>query len=183
MRASRLPRFVACVVSLLATVATLVLFQGVAKATPAVGFDMDLGVPRNQKVGLGTGFGFRLGNEIAVPDLVITPEVDFAYYDFGGAFGPRLYRSTAGARIGFGDIIRPGAFTHLGLGRYEPTLTVESPQWTWEFDAGAFVDFTVLPVFTFGAHAAYNHSSGLDYKGHEYDFFTFGMHATFLFTE
>jgi hypothetical protein len=176
-----MPRFVTFFMSAVATVATLALSQGVAKAEPALGFDLDLGVPANQKVGLGTGFGFRLGNQIQLEDVEITPEVDFAYLDFGGAYGPRLYRAMAGARVGFGDIIRPGAYTHLGLGRYEPTLTIEQSQWTWEFDAGAFLDVIPDPVFSFGAHAAYNHSSGVDYKRREYDFYTLGMHATFAF--
>jgi hypothetical protein len=64
----------------------------------------------------GYGFGIRLGNQIHVPLLAVTPELVFTYHGFTGDYGPTLYRAIAGLRLAVGEVVRPGVLAHAGCG-------------------------------------------------------------------
>jgi hypothetical protein len=155
-----------------------------ARADTVIAADLDFVVPINdesEEISSGAGFGIRLGHQLDVPAVVLTPEVGFTYAGFDG--GVKAYRGVAGLRLGVGEILRPGVFAHAGIGRLNVDMPsgVRDPSHTaFTFDAGAFLDFTLLPFVNIGAHAAYNRHSGSD----ELDAFqwaSLGAHAALVF--
>jgi len=149
-----------------------------AAAGPTIGADHDLGFPLHSRGNSGGGFGIRLGEELKVPALVLTPELGFTYHNFSGDFGPKIYRGILGARLGFGDILRPGAFAHIALAHFVPT--VGDNQNAFGFDVGGFLDLTIIPFINVGAHAAYNRVDA-DYGSGAYAYATVGLHAALVF--
>lgn len=155
-----------------------------ARADTVVAADLDWVVPINddsEEISSGIGFGVRLGHQLDVPALVLTPEIGFTYAGFDG--GVKAYRGVGGLRLGVGEILRPGVFAHAGIGRLSVDVPegVPDPSHTaFTFDAGAFLDFTLLPFVNIGAHAAYNRQAGSD----ELDAFqwaSLGAHAALVF--
>jgi hypothetical protein len=149
-----------------------------AAAGPAIGADLDVAFPLHSRGDSGGGFGIRLGEELHVPLLVLTPEIGFTYHNFSGDFGPKIYRGIIGARLGIGEIVRPGAFVHVGLGHFVPTYGDNQNAFT--LDAGGFLDLTVIPFLDVGAHVAYNRVDA-DYGSGAYAFLTVGLHAALVF--
>jgi hypothetical protein len=147
-----------------------------ASASTAIAGDLDFAVPINSQLDSGAGFGIRLGKQLHAPLAVLTPELGFTYHGFSGL---TAYRGVAGLRLGVGEIIRPGVFAHLGVGH----LTAPSPapsSTAFTYDAGAFLDFTLLPLLDIGAHAAYNHVNAKDPVG-AFQWATVGVHAALIF--
>src|SRR6185312_13789027 len=93
-----------------ATLLAVTFAAGAASAGPTIGADLDIGFPLNSRGDSGGGFGIRLGQELHLPLVAITPELGFTYHNFSGDFGPKIYRGVAGLRLGIGEVIRPGAF-------------------------------------------------------------------------
>ena len=149
-----------------------------AEAAPTIGADLDVGFPLHSRGDSGGGFGIRLGQELHVPLIVVTPEIGFTYHNFSGDYGPRIYRGIIGARLGIGEILRPGAFVHVGLGHFVPT--VGDNQNAFTLDAGGFLDLTIIPFLNVGAHVAYNRVDA-DYSSGAYAFLTVGAHAALVF--
>jgi hypothetical protein len=149
-----------------------------AQASPTIGADLDVGFPLHSRGDSGWGFGIRLGQELHGPLLVLTPEIGFTYHGFSGDFGPKIYRGIIGARLGIGEIIRPGAFVHVGLGHFVPTYGDNQNAFT--LDAGGFLDLTIIPFLNVGAHVAYNRVDA-DYGSGAYAFLTVGLHAALVF--
>jgi hypothetical protein len=140
--------------------------------------EIDFALPVDSPAKSGWGFGIRLGEQLHVPLVVLTPEIGFAYHDFSGDFAPTVYRGLAGLRLGIGEIIRPGAFVHLGIGRF--AIDIPGSHTAFTYDAGAFLDFTLLPLINLGIHAAYNHiNSGNHLSG--FQWVTLGAHVALVF--
>jgi hypothetical protein len=155
-----------------------------ARADTVVAADLDFVVPINDEsddISSGAGFGIRLGHQLDVPAVVLTPEIGFTYASFDG--GVKAYRGVGGLRLGVGEILRPGVFAHAGIGRLSvdvPSGVPDPSHTAFTFDAGAFLDFTLLPFLNIGAHAAYNRQAGSD----ELDAFqwaSLGAHAALVF--
>ncbi|HEY6555924.1 MAG TPA: hypothetical protein VI072_01570 [Polyangiaceae bacterium] len=167
-----------------AAVAACWLAAPSARADTVIAADLDFVVPINdgsEDISSGAGFGIRVGQQLDLPALVLTPELGFTYAGFDG--GVKAYRGVAGLRLGVGEILRPGVFAHAGIGRLSfdmPSGVADPSHTAFTFDAGAFLDFTLLPFLNIGAHAAYNRQAGSD----ELDAFqwaSLGAHAALVF--
>lgn len=153
---------------------------GVAAAEQAIGFDLDYAVPINSDpVSPGWGMGIRLGSQVHVPLVVVTPEVGFTYHTFGGT-SPNVYRGLGGVRVGIGEIIRPGVFGHIGYGAFRSDVGgSRDTSFSFTYDLGACLEFTLLPVLNLGVHTAYNKWTGGDNP--PFSFATVGAHAVLVF--
>ena len=149
-----------------------------ASASPTIAADLDVGFPLHSRGDSGWGFGIRLGQQLNAKPIVFTPELGFTYHGFSGDFGPKIYRGILGARLGFGDILRPGGFFHVAVGHFVPTVGDNHD--AFSFDAGGFLDFTLIPLLDIGAHAAYNRVDA-DYGSGAYAYLTVGLHAGIVF--
>lgn len=149
-----------------------------ASAGPTIGADLDLGFPVHSAGDSGGGFGIRLGQQLEAKPIVLIPEIGFTYANFSGDYGPKIYRGILGARLGFGDVLRPGGFFHVGLGHFVPTIGDNKN--AFSFDAGGFLDFVLIPLINVGAHVAYNRVDA-DYGSGAYAYVTVGLHAALVF--
>ena len=163
--------------ALAASVATLFVTEA-AHAGPTIGGDLDLAFPIDSRGGTGGGFGVRLGDELHVPLVALTPELGFTYHNLSGDSGPSIYRGIAGLRLGLGEIVRPGAFAHIGYGHFVPMYGPNKDAFTW--DVGGFLDVTVIPLLNVGVHVAYNQIDA-DYTKGSYSFLTLGLDAALVF--
>jgi hypothetical protein len=159
----------------------LLAFSSPAFAEVALGFDLDYAAPiKVDAVKSGYGFGIRLGNQIHVPLVAITPELGFTYHGFTGDYGPKVYRGIAGLRLAVGEVIRPGVFAHAGYGARKVEFAGQADtSSSFTYDFGAFLDFTLLPFLNLGVHAAYNQWTGGDKTSFQYA--TVGAHAALIF--
>lgn len=155
-----------------------VLFNAApAQAKTAIAVDLDYAVPIDSDYDSGGGFAVRVGQQLRLPLIAITPELAFADHSFPD--GPTAYRGLAGLRLGFGEIIRPGVFAHLGLGH----LTLPSPfpsHTAFTYDAGVFLDLTVIPLLDLGIHGGYNRLNEGEGVA-AFDWATIGAHAALVF--
>jgi hypothetical protein len=141
-------------------------------------FDLDFASTLNEP-GAGTGGGgaLRLGRKIDFILISLTPEIGGSYYRFDGFNHDRMYRGFIGGRLGFGKIIEPSVFAHIGVGRVEADVASHTAP---VFDAGIALDLTVLPLINLGAHASYNtlFPQG-DYPS--FSWLALGLHAALVF--
>jgi hypothetical protein len=152
-----------------------------ARADILVGVDVDGVEPFEDGAAFGGGFGVRLGTQLHIPLLAITPELAFTYAKFGDDYGPAIYRGMIGGRVAIGEIIRIGIYGHIGLGRFALDLDDEDPSGTdVTYDVGLALDFTVIPFLNLGVHAAYN-SFGEDDDRPVFEWLTTGAHVEFVF--
>jgi hypothetical protein len=167
-----------------ATFFALTFAAAPSRAEIAIGADLDYAVPVKSDAESGWGFGIRLGYQMHVPAVVLTPEIAFTYHDFSGNFAPKVYRGLAGLRLGIGEIIRPGVFGHLGMGRFAidiPGLdSIDISHTAFTYDFGAFLDFTLIPIINIGVHAAYNHLNGGNHAD-GFQWVTLGAEAAIIF--
>ena len=150
----------------------------------AVGLDLHYLAPLSPDAAdPGVGIAGRLGRRFKPGNLQITPELMAAYESFGGAGSAKLYRALAGIRFGYdAKILRPGVFAHGGLGR--TSFDVAGPasgHWAFTYGAGAFLDFTLLPLFSAGAHAGFNQILKGDSPDTGISWLSAGVHAEFAF--
>jgi hypothetical protein len=127
-----------------------------AHAEPVIGVDLDLGTAFRRQVDLSLGAGGRFGYRFHFPvtSFFLQPELgghytsfgsgnDLAYFDHAGtAFG--------GLRLGFGHIVQPNFFAHLGLGFVGDSRLGPAA------DIGGGLDFSITRLFSLGVQAAYN---------------------------
>lgn len=143
----------------LALVASLGGVAGKARADVAIAADLEADVPVDlDAIDTGPGFALRLGYQVHLPLLTFTPEIGFHYASFDPE--PTLYRGIVGARLGFGEVFRFGVFAHIGYGHASidtPIGDVSHSAFT--FDAGAFLDLTILPLIDLGIHVGYGRLS------------------------
>ncbi|HEY3819520.1 MAG TPA: hypothetical protein VGL81_20260 [Polyangiaceae bacterium] len=131
--------------------------EGVAPINPP-------NVPGNNAAAIGGGFGFkvRAGEQFRFPGLRFTPELLYGYDHLwagdnqGNGWDWSMNRMTAGARLGFGRIIVPTLYAHIGYGwRQTDAVYVTGANGGLAFDVGGALDFRVVPHFGFGVHLEY----------------------------
>jgi hypothetical protein len=165
------------VVVLFASLATFFVARP-ASAGPSFGFDPDLAFPIDSPGSTGGGFVARLGYELHLPLITATPELAFSYAGFGGDFGPNVFRGIAGARVGFGEVIRVGPLAHLGFGHIDVAHGPNYDGFTW--DVGGFVDLTLIPLLNIGVHVVYN-SVTPNGTSSAYNYLTTGLDLSLVF--
>jgi len=149
-----------------------------AQAKTAIAADLDYAAPIDSDMKSGGGFAIRVGQQLHVPMLVLTPELVFSDHTFADN-GPTAYRGLAGLRLGVGELIRPGVYGHLGFGSLSMPDPVPSHT-AFTYDAGIFLDLTVLPLLDLGVHGAYNRLNAGDGVP-TFEWATIGAHAALVF--
>jgi hypothetical protein len=170
------PGRAACAVLL--TAFALALPAATARADLQIGFDLDYALPIDSSVDGGGGFALRLGQQLHVPAIALTPEIAFAYHSYAGSGDPATYRGVGGLRLGFGEIFRLGPYFHVGLGHIDFDLPGDPSDTGFTYDVGAFFDLTLLPLFNVGVHGAYNELRNSDLP--TFQWATFGAHAELI---
>ena len=170
--------------ALLGSATLLVTLLGApsTQAKTAIGLDLDYAVPIDSDVNSGGGFAIRVGQQFHPPLIVLVPELVFASHSFSDD-GPTVYEGLAGLRFGLGEVIRPGVFAHLGIGR----TTGWAKDTGFSYDGGAFLDLTILPLLDLGVHGAYNRMNLGDVRLPNNEsvaalqWITLGVHAALIF--
>jgi hypothetical protein len=158
----------------------LSLWSATAAAKTTVAGDLDYAAPIDSRANSGWGFGIRLGQQFHVPLVVINPELGFTYHTFSDDSSPKAYRGIAGLRLGIGEIFRIGPFGHIGVGHLSLSGTPDLSHTAFTYDAGLFLDLTVIPLLDVGVHGAYNRIvSGS--SGPALQFATVGAHVALVF--
>jgi hypothetical protein len=112
----------------------------------------------------GSGFKLRFGAQFHRRFLRIIPEGGFSYThlfvtdEAGESVGWNMERAFAGVRIGFGEVVVPLVYGHLGYGWRGTSGGVLDPIPTASgltADAGFALDFHVIRHFGFGFHIEY----------------------------
>jgi len=153
-----------------------ILFSSEAAiARVSIGADLDpLVIPFNG-ANNGVGVALRLGAQIRLPMIVLTPELALRADSFGS--GPDIYRGLGGLRLGFGELLRPGVLAHIGAGSFSHGTDKYT---ALSYDAGVFLDFTLLPLLDIGGHATYNYlAAGSSLPA--FDWGALGVHANLVF--
>jgi hypothetical protein len=146
-------------------------YQEPQQAT-VLGFDVEGAVPLNPPnagtgqpaaVGGGGGFKVRLGEQFRFPGIRLTPEVGYGYDhlwaadNLGNGYGWDMNRLFAGARLGFGRILVPTIYAHLGYGWRQTSATyITGQDGGVAFDVGGALDLRVIPHFGIGVHLEYS---------------------------
>jgi hypothetical protein len=181
----RLPRvlglYACCAAAALCVFASA---PGRAHALSVAG-DLDFVSPVSSNIDKsGWGFGIRLGSELHLPLLALTPEIGFTYASFSTQ--ATAYRGIVGANLGIGEVLRFGVMAHLGIGHVSvdntPALAAagESSRTAFTLDGGIFLELTVIPLLNVGVHGAYNHLAGENGRD-GLQWITAGAHATLVF--
>jgi hypothetical protein len=139
-----------------------------------LGFDVEGVAPINppqinnqSAVGGGAGFKIRAGEQFRFPGIRFTPEVGYGFDHLwagdasGNAFSEDMNRFFAGARLGFGRILVPVVYAHLGYGWRQDNapngiITTSSSNGGLAFDVGGALDLRVVPHFGIGVHLEYS---------------------------
>ncbi|HET6332277.1 MAG TPA: hypothetical protein VFG30_03655 [Polyangiales bacterium] len=152
-----------------------------AHADTMIAADFEARVPLDlDNVSSGPAFGIRLGQQLHLPLIILTPEIGFNWGSFSD--GPTIYRGILGARVGIGEILRFGVQAHIGFGHYSWDIAGEDVSHTgFTLDGGLFLDLTILPLLDLGVHAGYARVSGDAEKGLEpAQWLAFGLHAALI---
>jgi hypothetical protein len=123
----------------------------------------------------GGGGAIRLGQELDLFLVSLTPELGGSYHAFNGYADNKLYAGFLGGRLGFGKIIEPSIFAHVGVGH----LSGEQARTAPIMDGGLALDLTILPLIDLGVHGAYNVLFPRG-DGSTLDFYTLGAHAALV---
>jgi hypothetical protein len=149
-----------------------------AHAEPVIGVDLDLGTAFRRQVDLSLGAGGRFGYRFHFPvtSFFLQPELGGHYTSFGSgnALGYFDHAGTAfgGLRLGFGHVVQPNFFAHLGLG------FVGASQIGPAADIGGGLDFSITRLFSLGVQAAYN-TVTITESGDAAKWVSFGMNLGF----
>lgn len=155
--------------------------KGASKFTDiAIAVDLDYATAIESFGASGAGFGIRTGLQLHVPFVVLTPEIGFTHHRFGGDGEPSISRGILGMRAAIGEIFRLGAFGHIAYASLdaEPPYSLEARSGL-SYDLGIFFDFTLLPLFDIGVHAAYNQVTA-DGALDAFHFVTAGAHVALI---
>ena len=132
----------------------------------------------------GGGFKVRVGEQIRYPRLRLTPELGygfdhlFATDNAGASYAWDMHRLFAGARVGFGRLVVPTFYGHLGYGwrdTGDPTVNEASGL---AFDLGFALDFHIIPHLGFGGHVEY---AAIDAEPYTPRWLALGLHADLAF--
>ena len=161
-----------------------------------LGFDLEGALPVNPPtvpggnqaaVGGGAGFKVRVGEQFRFPGIRFTPEVMYGFDHLwaadvpGNGYTEDMNRIAAGARLGFGRIIVPVVYAHLGYGWRQdnaPTGIITGANGGLAFDVGGALDLRVVPHFGVGVHLEYAQIT-LDQAQPQW--VAIGAHADFIF--
>ena len=115
--------------------------------------DLDFGRALDEP-GRTDGFGgaLRIGQELDLFLVSLTPELGGSYHAFDGTADSRIYAGFLGGRLAVGKIVEPSIFGHVGVGRLEGG----DARTALLLDAGMALDLTILPLIDLGLHAGYN---------------------------
>jgi hypothetical protein len=122
-----------------------------SKTHIAADFDFNSAV-NAPEIDAGGGGALRLGQELDLFLVSLTPELGGSYHGFSGEDRTKLYAGFLGGRFAVGKIIEPSLFGHVGVGRLDGLETRTAPL----LDGGLAIDFTLLPLLDLGVHGAYN---------------------------
>lgn len=132
----------------------------------------------------GGGFKFRVGDQIHFPRLRITPEVGYGFDHLFAtdnqtfSYAWDMHRVFGGVRIGFGRVVVPTFYAHVGYGwrdTSDPTVAAASGV---AFDTGFALDFHVIRHFGFGGHVEY---AAIDAEPYTPQWLALGLHADVAF--
>jgi hypothetical protein len=162
-------------------VAPFVIGVPMARADIMIAGDIEALAPIElSDVATAPGFGIRVGWQLHLPLIALTPEIGYKWANF--ARGATINRGIIGARVSIGEIFRFGAAAHLGFGhRSEDYQAEEHSNTGMSLDAGLFFDITVLPLLDLGVHIDYGQISGDESKGMELlQWVAFGAHVALI---
>jgi hypothetical protein len=146
-----------------------------------IGADVEYAVPVESEGDSGFGVALRGGLQLHLPFVALTPEIGLSYQGFTGIGDPSVFSGVAGLRAGFGEVLRLGGFAHAGVGHLDLDMPGADPSRTsFTYDAGVFLDVTLLPLLDVGAHVAYNQLIK-DGEDDAFHWMTFGAHAALIF--
>lgn len=141
--------------------------------------DLEYAIPIDQgDVTTGAGGAIRLGSQTDLLLLSLTGEIGGSYHQFGGVPDVTAYRGFLGGRISVGKILEPGVYGHWGVGSL--SLDPGDSRTAATFDAGLFLDLTVLPLVDLGIHAGYVTLLGND-ELDAFEYYVAGAHAALVF--
>ena len=145
---------------------------------------MDRHFQSGNDVSGGGGFKFRVGDQIRFPRLRFTPEVGygfdhlFATDNTNTAYSWDMHRVFAGARIGFGRVVVPTFYAHIGYG-WRNTGDPTVPQANGlAYDMGFALDFHIIRHLGLGAHVEY---AAIDAQPYTPEWIALGLHADIAF--
>lgn len=159
------------------------LAPGIASAQSQFSVDVEGNYPSDDAFDDGLGVGARFGHEWDLVLLHLTPELGVNYHTFDGPPDADAFAVLAGGRLGIGFVIEPSAFLHAGIGHYNyETSGSDVSETNLAYEMGLALDFTLLPVIDFGAHAALAGIAG-DETHDSFDWLALGGHVTFVFDD
>ncbi len=132
----------------------------------------------------GGGFKVRVGEQLRFPRLRFTPELGYGYDhlfatdDAGNPYAWDMHRLFAGARIGFGRVVVPTFYGHLGYGWRNTGDPTVAEAHGLAFDMGFALDFHVIPHLGFGGHVEY---ALIDAEPYAPRWLALGLHADLAF--
>jgi hypothetical protein len=142
--------------------------------------DLDYGQSAGSGIGGGWGFGIRIGQRFHVPLVALDPELGFTFHDFTQGLEPKMYRGILGLRLGFLEIVRPGVYGHIGIGRIDFSVASELSHTAFTYDFGAFVEVTLIPLLDIGVHVSYDGIASGDHVD-AVNWVTVGGHVALVF--
>lgn len=151
-----------------------------AKSETTISGDLDYAHSAGSDIGGGWGFGVRIGRRLHVPLVALDPEIGFTFHDFNDGLAPTMYRGIAGLRLGLFEILRPGIYGHIGVGRIDFDRASDASHTAFTYDFGAFLELTAIPILDLGVHASYDGIDGNDLVGAVH-WVTLGGHVGFVF--
>lgn len=133
----------------------------------------------------GGGFKIRAGDQIRFPGMRFTIEGGYGYDHLFAttdnqtiSYDWNMHRLFGGARIGFGHLVVPTFYAHVGYGwrdTADPTVAQASGV---AFDTGFALDFHVVRHFGFGGHVEY---AAIDAQPSAPQWLALGLHADVAF--
>ena len=153
--------------------------HGESRGSTTLALDLEHAWPHNQAgVSGGNGGAVRLGRKANLAVVSLTGEIGGSYHSFSGSPDVSATRGFVGGRLALGQGLEPGVYGHLGIGR----LNVDPGESRTEptFDAGLFLDLTILPLVDLGVHAGYDTILGKN-DTPAFDYYVAGAHAALVF--
>lgn len=130
-------------------------FEGVHFAS-----DFDFGEVIDDPLTDGIGGALRYGRQFEFDWLSLRSEGGGSYRLFTDANDDklRIYSGFFGGRVAVGKIVEPSIFSHVGVAWLRGVERRTAPV----IDAGAALDFTLIPMVELGIHGTYNMIPAID---------------------
>jgi len=138
-----------------ATLPCALAYSDEAHASPELSVRGEVAPVLTDNAKNGIGGTARLGFELPLPLVFISPHVGAGYYRFSGKLQPDLaiVPVYVGARAGLGSFVRPYVEAHIGGASRSFDLGVPPSSWSSYFDVGAGLGVRPVRTFEVGAHA------------------------------